>query len=200
MKKFILSTYNGTVPNFIDHEMKNPVMINMENIYYIDSYYYKGGLLTLNEFCSVECDIFLKVNLPLKTYRGNLKLTRGNYEDFLKIAKPRFFQKYGESNEKFYAANGENFIVKNPKNWSDMIFILKNHDLVDTEFLNEMVERGERVVSGRIVDTKYDCKCCGTPGYLDYLWELGEISAKMLIAKHNYSELEKYFESLNNKN
>ncbi|KAG0435649.1 hypothetical protein DMUE_4620 [Dictyocoela muelleri] len=197
MKNFILSTYNGTIPNFVDHDMNRPVIINMENIYYIDSYYYKGGSLNLNKFCSLDCDVYLKMSLPLKTYRGNFNITREDYEKFIEIAKPHFFNKYGESNENFYNKDGTEMIVKSPDSWFSMVEILEEYDLIDTDFINKMVDRGERIISNVIVDTKYDCECCGSPGYLDYLWRLGEISAKMLIARHNYKELVKYFDFIN---
>lgn len=234
MKNFIISTYNGTVPHYFDYEIKNPVIINMENIYYKDSYYFCGGSRSLNEFCATKAKIYLKFRNPLKTYRGNFRISESEYEKFLKIGKPEFYQKYYENQKEkddkinyFINDNGDTNLVYSPMNWIEMVNC--NYNFVDTEFINFMADEGKRLSNidlknindifmkkiediddknnilkyldewseSNIVDTKYYCECCGSKDYLHYLWGLGEISAKMLIQRHNYRILEEYFKIIN---
>lgn len=192
MYKYLLSTHRGILPHIVDNHifLSHDLCIYLEDFYYKDSYYYNNGTLSINNFINTSQKIIIKrahKNI-LNTRRGLLRINDEEYMKFIAIAKP---------------ADHDNPLIEDPVNIENMLQNFKDNKIPTTYFVHSYVDNGYMIkFDGKIIiDNKRECDdlCCVeySKNYLNHLWNEREISAKTIIALHNYYQIDKIVRCIN---
>jgi hypothetical protein len=200
---FAISTKRGSVPHIIDTSpayLDHPLVVYVDDIFHLQSYYFQGGDLPINEYLNTNRKIFLRFkhnSTLLRTFRGNYKISEGQYDSLVKRTSPYSHAIYQSPSK---LGIGE---IYDPIDIEDMICSLKRGcKLVSCNIVNELTENGVRIhyednqvcLSSEV----RDCVCCAMYGkkYIEYLLSTGEMSAMSIISLHNYYQLDAFFRDI----
>ncbi|CAD26073.1 hypothetical protein [Encephalitozoon cuniculi GB-M1] len=202
---YFISTRSCVVPHVVDAQSvpstnKN-IKIYADDILYKDSPYDEGFDLSLKDFCAISgiktCLGFRNKPSILVSKKGHYKLKAQRYKELLEVLRPDYYADF-----KTGKITVERDELIEPKDVRDLVeWLSKGHLLFGTEFINDLVSQGTMLkLSGCRLEVCgiFDCKCCGSlsPGYLEYLWSIKEMSAFTYLAIHNYNTLDRMFEAL----
>lgn len=196
--QYAITTIMGSIPYIVNDTqpfLDKPRIVFLDDFFYKDSYYHKGGTMPLQKFIASSTEIYLatKNNKPalLSSKRGNFRVSSDVYAEVLERMKVSAHQDYltGKLTVDFATLN-------EPVDLDDFVQKVKEgHRLFGTGWVNRLTEahcllalEDGKLSSQSVNATEHE--------YVKYMASIKEMNALTFISEHNYRILDSYFKGL----
>lgn len=195
---YIITTVQGAIPYILDTTepfLQKKLKVLLDDFLYKDSFYHKGGNLSLQRFIASPTTPYLAFkskSSTLNSKRGNFKLNKDYYHEIVKIMNPAGFADYETSH---LTVNGLKCIE--PASLEDFNKLLQKDKLfVGTNFINKMTLEGKLlIIKDRELTSQNLQDSCHE--YVKHMFSINEMNAFTCISKNNYKIFYEYSELLN---